>query len=72
MPNKEEIQFSGYFKHGKLSNRIFLECFKGFTKVTKESCCYGYLTKSQMNIFGNGMPFVLVKTEMEYLNYIQS
>ena len=23
-------------------NRMFLECFKGLTKVTKEICCYGY------------------------------
>ena len=29
-------------------------------------------TKSQMNIFGNVMYFVLVKTDMEYLKQIQS
>ena len=41
-------------------NGIFLDCFKGLTEVTK-----------QMNTFGNVMQFVLVKTEREYLKYIQ-
>ena len=60
---------------GNVPNLMFWECFKGLTKVTKENCCYGYplrKTKSKMIIFENVMPFVLVKTGMEYLKYIQS
>ena len=54
---------------------MFWEYFIDLTKVTKESCCYGYpVTKEKQNgkyIFGNVMHFVLVKTEREYLKYIQ-
>ena len=38
-----------------VSNRMFMECLLGLTKVTKvtkESCCYGYLvTNEKQNIF---------------------
>ena len=53
-------------------NGMFWEYFIGLAKVTKESCCYGYpVTKEKLNIFEKVMHFVLVKTEREYLKYIQ-
>ena len=50
MLNNKDIQFFRCFKHGKLPNRMFLECFIGLNGVTKESCCYGYpVTKEKQN-----------------------
>ena len=35
---------------GNVKNRMFLGCFIGLTKVTKESCWYGYqVTKEKEN-----------------------
>ena len=32
-------------------NIMFLECFKGLTKVTKENYCYGYpVSKEKQNL----------------------
>ena len=42
MLNNEDIKFSRYFKHENIPIRMFLEYFKGLTKVTQENCCYGY------------------------------
>ena len=76
MLDNKDITFFQIFQTGKtFLIESFWECFIGSNKVTNESCCYGYpVTKDKQianNIFWNGMHFVLVKTEREYLKYIQ-
>ena len=48
MLKDKDLEFFRYTEN--IPNRFFFECFIGLTKVTKESCCFGYpVTKEKQN-----------------------
>ena len=50
MLKNKDLEFLDISNTENIPNRMFLECFIGLTKVTKESCCYGYpVTKEKQH-----------------------